>query len=325
MKSGTTHSLTEEPADKAAKRGHAMALLEFNLLNYRLEVAFGIFGSIIFSVLLIFINKHLVQTYSFTAMATLTGWHVSFTWIMIFSSIRIGLVEYKAIPYRVAAAYSCGNAVAMALQNLSLAQNSISTYQVSKLLIIPATIIINVCRGDSFPRPAIILSLFILLLGIGLATVNDVEMRLSGGIIACLSVVATACVTTYTHLIQKMYNISSNQFLASYLSTQAIIMLIFGPAFDRSFSGKNPYTEFDWSYPSVQTIGSSCFVAVGVNVFACFLLGKTSAVAFQVVGHLKTIIILSGGYLFFDHDTSMKVVAGGCVAMGTQRAVIPFC
>jgi len=76
---------------------------------------------------------------------------------------------------------------------------------------------------------------------------------------------------------------------------------------------------------SLYYFRSSCFVAVGVNVFACFLLGKTSAVAFQVVGHLKTIIILSGGYLFFDHDTSMKVVAGGCVAMGTQRAVIPFC
>lgn len=61
----------------------------------------------------------------------------------------------------------------------------------------------------------------------------------------------------------------------------------------------------------------SCVVAVGVNVFTCFLLGKTSAVTYQVVGHIKTIIILSGGYFFFDHESSAKVAIGGVVALGT--------
>ena len=54
---------------------------------------------------------------------------------------------------------------------------------------------------------------------------------------------------------------------------------------------------------------------IGVNLFVCFLVGKTSAVTYQVVGHLKTVIILGGGYFFFDHETSGKVFLGGFVAM----------
>lgn len=46
----------------------------------------------------------------------------------------------------------------------------------------------------------------------------------------------------------------------------------------------------------------TCFFAIAVNIVTYALIGKTSAVTYQVVGHLKTILTLIGGYYLFSHQ-----------------------
>jgi len=46
-------------------------------------------------------------------------------------------------------------------------------------------------------------------------------------------------------------------------------------------------------------IGLSCVLALSVNLCTYGLIGKTSAVTYQVVGHAKTCFILLSGFLFF--------------------------
>lgn len=53
----------------------------------------------------------------------------------------------------------------------------------------------------------------------------------------------------------------------------------------------------------------TCALAVMVNAATFFLLGKTSPVSYQVMGHLKTVLVLGGGFLFFD--TSANTVRRG--------------
>ena len=67
------------------------------VFRYQLEVVLGTLGSIVFSVLIIFVNKHLVQNEGFTSMATLTGWHVAFTCLVISGSAAAGLLEHKVL------------------------------------------------------------------------------------------------------------------------------------------------------------------------------------------------------------------------------------
>lgn len=159
------------------------------------------------------------------------------------------------------------------------------------------------------------ISLCILLVGIGLATVGDIDLGIYGAALAILTVLSTAGVTSATHIIQKKYSVTSNQFLANCLATQAGIMLLSGPMLDKLLLGSNVFLDFAWNVPALISVGSTCLVAVGVNIFTCFLLGKTSAVSYQVVGHLKTVVILIGGYLIFDAHTSSKVAGGGFVAL----------
>jgi len=50
-----------------------------------------------------------------------------------------------------------------------------------------------------------------------------------------------------------------------------------------------------------MSIQVSCVLAMGVNITNFGLIAKTSVLTFQVVGHAKTCLILSSGFLFFPH------------------------
>ena len=65
----------------------------------------------------------------------------------------------------------------------------------------------------------------------------------------------------------------------------------------------------------------SGFLAVGVNVSFFGLIGKTSPVTYQVVGHLKTVLILIAGFVLFppkqevDKTTLYKTIAGILISL----------
>lgn len=42
---------------------------------------------------------------------------------------------------------------------------------------------------------------------------------------------------------------------------------------------------------------ATCFLALAVNLCSFGLIGRTSAITFQVVGHAKTCLVLIGGYV----------------------------
>jgi solute carrier family 35 protein E3 len=61
-------------------------------------------------------------------------------------------------------------------------------------------------------------------------------------------------------------------------------------------------------------------MAIAVNLCSAGLIGKTSAVTYQVVGHLKTCLVLIGGFIFvptsnFTTKELLKNVFGISIAM----------
>lgn len=68
----------------------------------------------------------------------------------------------------------------------------------------------------------------------------------------------------------------------------------------------NPYMKMNlsdviWSTELIGNILITCVFAIGVNIITYFLIGKTSAVTYQVIGHFKTIMTLIGGYYLFGN------------------------
>ena len=80
----------------------------------------------------------------------------------------------------------------------------------------------------------------------------------------------------------------------------------------------------------VRTLGlvlATCFLALAVNFCSFGLIGRTSPITFQVVGHLKTCLVLVGGYVLFtgkhihkrqlqNNIIGVSVAMVGCVLYG---------
>lgn len=60
----------------------------------------------------------------------------------------------------------------------------------------------------------------------------------------------------------------------------------------------------------------SCTIAVGTNLSQFICIGRFTAVSFQVIGHMKTILVLILGFLFFGKEgLNLHVVLGMIVAV----------
>ena len=53
--------------------------------------------------------------------------------------------------------------------------------------------------------------------------------------------------------------------------------------------------------------------ALAVNLCSFGLIGRTSAITFQVVGHMKTCLVLVGGYMLFPAKLQSKSGPSGAV------------
>ena len=80
---------------------------------------------------------------------------------------------------------------------------------------------------------------------------------------------------------------------------------------------------FDGDARKVHTLWlvlGTCFLALAVNLCSFGLIGRTSPITFQVVGHAKTCLVLVGGYLLFpsklaDTQALYNNILGVSVAM----------
>jgi drug/metabolite transporter (DMT)-like permease len=59
----------------------------------------------------------------------------------------------------------------------------------------------------------------------------------------------------------------------------------------------------------------SCTLAVFCNVSQYLCIGRFSAVSFQVLGHMKTLCVLTLGWLLFDSELTFKNIMGMVLAV----------
>lgn len=73
-----------------------------------------------------------------------------------------------------------------------------------------------------------------------------------------------------------------------------------------------------WSYDNVYMqvfILLSCSLAVFCNVSQYLCIGRFSATSFQVIGHMKTLCVLTLGWLLFDVEMTFKNIMGMVLAV----------
>ncbi|KAH0469343.1 hypothetical protein IEQ34_000901 [Dendrobium chrysotoxum] len=241
------------------------------------------------------------------------------TFFTLYVAQRLRFFEPKAIESQTIILFGLLNGTSIGLLNLSLGFNSIGFYQMTKLAIIPFTVMLETIFLKKKFSQSIKLSLLVLLLGVGIASVTDLKLNLLGSILSLLAI-ATTCVgqivsfVAMTNTIQKKLKVSSTQLLYQSSPYQAAILFAAGPFVDKFLTKQNVY-GYSYSPVVVGFIIMSCLIAVSVNFSTFLVIGTTSPVTYQVLGHLKTCLVLSFGYTLLHDPFTAKNIIGILVAI----------
>jgi len=234
--------------------------------------------------------------------------------------LRFGIFEEKKVEksklFSLAAAY-VGYIV---LCNLNLNINPVGFYQISKIAVAPAVLVINSLFYGKHSSIRVISSICVVCLGVGLATVSDPEIssNVFGLMVGLGSVLATALYQIWAGSIQKELSLGSMQLLHQYIPLAAAqlgaVVVLFEPL---GIFSKQEGTIFGYEYTlgAVTAILISAVLGLLVNLSTFLVIGATSSLTYNVVGHVKTVIILTGGVVFFGDVMSGKKILGILLSM----------
>ncbi|XP_027091241.1 UDP-xylose transporter 3 [Coffea eugenioides] len=270
--------------------------------------------SVVSSVSIVICNKALISTLGFTFATTLTSWHLLVTFCSLHVALWLKLFEHKPFDPRAVMGFGILNGSSIGLLNLSLGFNSVGFYQMTKLAIIPCTVLLETLFFRKKFSRHIQVSLGILLLGVGIATVTDLQLNLVGSVLSLLAVVTTCIAQIMTNTIQKKFKVSSTQLLYQSCPYQAITLFVTGPFVDGLLTNQNVFA-FKYTPQVLAFIVLSCLISVSVNFSTFLVIGKTSPVTYQVLGHLKTCLVLAFGYVLLRDPFSWRNILGILIAV----------
>ena len=148
------------------------------------------------------------------------------------------------------------------------------------------------------------------------------------------------------HFLQKKYSLGSFNLLGHIAPIQATSLLFVGPFLDYWLTSKrvdaynygltssvcftlslfliwqihlwnmqNGLSMF-FSFCLQLFIALSCTIAVGTNLSQFICIGRFTAVSFQVLGHMKTILVLTLGFILFGREgLNLQVIVGMIIAI----------
>lgn len=200
------------------------------------------------------------------------------------------------------------------LGNLSLTFNSVSFYQLAKILTTPTVAFLSyVILGKTITIPVLI-SIATLCIGVGLITSASIFSNVLG---TCIAVAAFTVTALYQIWIGKKLTdlkVSPPQLLLNQAPVACGLLLLLCGFIDRV-----PVFE-DLNTRSVKALVLSGFVAALLNVSQFLVIGRTSALTFNVVSQLKTLAIV--GLSWYNEKRALSVldVAGVVMTLGSAYA-----
>jgi len=272
---------------------------------------------------IVVVNKKIFSTYEFKFGNALMAIHYYMTTFCITVYQRLGgfelLPERPAIfPKRVDGRWVMQGALlpislyqvgSVMFVNFSLMYNSVGLYQVLKLANIPVLCVIEYFWKSITYSFTIRSALAVLIVGIGLTSVSDISFNWVG---FTHGMIATFTTAAYQILVKDLSK-GMNSMQSCYYVTPvtAVVFSIFVPLTD-DFEGLLNYT---WTTERTIAILGSAVIAFMINLSVFVIVGRTSPLTYQVVGHVKTTMVLLSGFLFFNAPPVAKNILGMALAM----------
>eukprot|EP00759_Apiculatamorpha_spiralis_P040539 PhF_6_TR39083/c0_g1_i1/m.58489/K15285/SLC35E3; solute carrier family 35, member E3 len=159
-------------------------------------------------------------------------------------------------------------------------------------------------HGETFPTN-IKSSLAITCVGVGLSSATDVGLNFWGAVVAAIAVLVTSQYQIWVGTMQKELDCNSMQLLYYQAPISALMLIPCIPMLDNI----SKLTEIP-SPAAMAVIFLSCILAFAVNISIFLVIGKTSPVTYNVLGHFKLTLILALGFVLFEYPLEPLNLAG---------------
>ena len=279
--------------------------------NNNMLIIAGVVGNVLSVVGVVICNKYITEVDGYNFMVFLSFLHFSFTMVGTRVMLQLGFFTDKAAPLSGVLPVAIGSLLSVAFMNLNLSHNSVGFYQLSKLACIPFTLFVQYMAYNQSVSRSVQLTLLPITIGVGYATVYDLDLNMIGTVFAVCAVIATALSQIFTNTYQKSLDCNAMQLLFHTSPYIALGMIIMCPFFD----DLNLLMNFVYTPPCLTRIFVSCLFALGVNISNYLVLGMTSPLTYQVLGHLKTVLIIVLGFLMFNKQADLRNITGIAIAM----------
>lgn len=269
---------------------------------------------------IVFANKAVFSVFGFHFTYALTLIHTLTTWVGMQGFLRLKMFEPKQVQRRQLLPLAAAYVAYIVLCNLNLNINPVGFYQITKIAVAPAVLAIDYLYYGKKASPRVTASVLVVCLGVGMATITDpqISSNMAGLAAGFGSVGATALYQIWAGSKQKELGLGSMQLLHQYVPLAAMLLGILVPLCEpMGWSSRAAGTILGYTFTpgSVVAIAISSVLGLLVNLSTFLVIGATSSLTYNVVGHIKTVLILSGGVLFFGDTMPPKKMAGIAAAM----------
>eukprot|EP01035_Chromulina_nebulosa_P009193 gene9193-12424_t len=186
-----------------------------------LLIGVGVVGNILSVVGVVICNKYITEVDGYNFMVFLSFLHFAFTMCGTKVLLLLNVFTYTPAPLSAILPVAVGSLLSVAFMNLNLSYNSVGFYQLSKLVCIPFTLMVQYIAYKQSVSRSVQLTLIPITFGVGYATIYDLSLNPVGLVFASCAIVATAFAQIFTNTYQKSLDCNALQLLyhtAPYIS-----------------------------------------------------------------------------------------------------------
>jgi len=269
------------------------------------------------TVLVTFINKICFSKVNFGYPAALCTIHYVISWLGVEGMRRLNMFVPLTHPPSSLRADAQFRSITLLvgtvtpLNNTSLKLNSIGFYQLFKLLVTPAVVLLEYVLDGKILSRKRNASLVAVCAFVLVSSGGDLEFNMFGTICATIWVPLAAGYKVQWGRVQNQYNCSTPALMHAVLPYAIVVQTMISPIIDPP-----GLLQFQWTPEAVFWIILSGVAAFLVNLSGFLVMGHAGALTHVLLGQLKTSVICLGAYYLFDaHYTVIQLFgAAGAIA-----------
>ncbi|XP_017877660.1 solute carrier family 35 member E3-like isoform X2 [Ceratina calcarata] len=272
-------------------------------LNKGIVTAFQLILNVFFSILIILLNKWLYVNIGFPNI-TLSMIHFTITFIGLIISEKFDVFCIKDIAIKEIFFISmifCGSVV---FTNLSLAENTVSTYQMAKMLITPCAVIMQIILYKKHFSTLVRITLVPITLGVVVTLYHDMQLNFIKTVYAVVGVLLTSLYQVMVNRKQREFQMDPMQLLYYQAPISAVLLFFVVPLLEpleQTFAR-------GWSLIETALVLVSGIVTFLVNLTSYWFIGKTTPLT--MVGYYKFCLILLSSSLVFEETLCIYQALG---------------